>query len=282
MKGFDFMNFIKKLFASAVLLGSAFILSSAFVSAEHYNIEGFEIPIDVVINGSIIKTPVNSFLETENDTVYVPIRAISETMGAVVSWTDETKTATVSKNENSIDFSIYDEENTAVIYLDTMFIPVRAVSEKLGYDVRWDDYYYQVWISAPDVNVETERIDTTYANPDILIVAQVLQCECGPGFEGKIAVANVISNRAKSDLFPDTVQEVIYDRRYGSVQFTIAYNGKLDNTPSKENILAAKCSLDGVIVAPDCLFYQADFVKNSWMDKNRERAVSIGGNTFFY
>ena len=276
------MNFIKKLFASAVLLGSAFILSSAFVSAEHYNIEGFEIPIDVVINGSIIKTPVNSFLETENDTVYVPIRAISETMGAVVSWTDETKTATVSKDENSIDFSIYDEENTAVIYLDTMFIPVRAVSEKLGYDVRWDDYYYQVWISAPDVNVETERIDTTYANPDILIVAQVLQCECGPGFEGKIAVANVISNRAKSDLFPDTVQEVIYDRRYGSVQFTIAYNGKLDNTPSKENILAAKCSLDGVIVAPDCLFYQADFVKNSWMDKNRERAVSIGGNTFFY
>ena len=282
MKGFSYMNFIKKLFTAAVFVGCVFALSCGAVSAEHYNIDGFEIPIDVVINGSIIKTPVNSFLETENDTVYVPIRAISETMGAVVSWTDETKTATVSKDENSIDFSIYDEENTAVIYLDTMFIPVRAVSEKLGYDVRWDDYYYQVWISAPDVNVETERIDTTYANPDILIVAQVLQCECGPGFEGKIAVANVISNRAKSDLFPDTVQEVIYDRRYGSVQFTIAYNGKLDNTPSKENILAAKCSLDGVIVAPDCLFYQADFVKNSWMDKNRERAVSIGGNTFFY
>jgi hypothetical protein len=265
-----------------VLLGSAFALSGLVVSAEHYNIEGFEIPIDVVINGSIIKTPVNSFLETENDTVYVPIRAISETMGAVVSWTDETKTATVSKNENSIDFSIYDEENTAVIYLDTMFIPVRAVSEKLGYDVRWDDYYYQVWISAPEIEVAPERIDDTYSNPDILIVAQVLQCECGPGFEGKIAVANVISNRAKSPLFPNTVQEVIYDRRYGSVQFTIAYNGKLNNTPSKENILAAKCSLDGIIVAPDCLFYQADFVKDSWMDKNRERAVSIGGNTFFY
>lgn len=276
------MDFIKKLFAATVVLGSITVLSGIVVSAEHYNIEGFEIPIDVVINGCIIKTPVNSFLETENDTVYVPIRAISETMGAVVTWTDETKTATVSKDENSIDFSIYDEENTAVIYLDTMFIPVRAVSEKLGYEVRWDDYYYQVWISAPDVTVEVERIDTTYANPDILIVAQVLQCECGPGFEGKIAVANVISNRAKSDLFPDTVQDVIYDRRYGSVQFTIAYNGKLDNTPSKENILAAKCSLDGVIVAPDCLFYQADFVKNSWMDKNRERAVSIGGNTFFY
>ncbi|MBE6622921.1 MAG: hypothetical protein E7621_01835 [Ruminococcaceae bacterium] len=282
MKGFVYMNFIKKLFTAALFIGSVLTLSGIAVSAEHYNIEGFEIPIDVVINGSIIKTPVNSFLETENDTVYVPIRAISETMGAVVTWTDETKTATVSKDENSIDFSIYDEENTAVIYLDTMFIPVRAVSEKLGYDVRWDDYYYQVWISAPDVTVDAERIDATYTNPDILIVAQVLQCECGPGFEGKIAVANVISNRAKSDLFPDTVQEVIYDRRYGSVQFTIAYNGKLDNTPSKENILAAKCSLDGVTVAPDCLFYQADFVKNSWMDKNRERAVSIGGNTFFY
>ncbi len=253
------------------------------VSAEHFSIGGFEIPIDVVINGCIIKTPVDAFLDTENNTTYVPVRAIAEALGATVTWNDETKTAIVTKGENEISFSIYDEENTAVLYLDTTFIPVRTVSEKLGCYVTWDDYYYQVWISAPEVTVPEEYIDTTYYNDEILIVAQVLHCECRySSFDGKLAVANVITNRVASPLFPDNVFEVIYDRRGGSVQFTIAYNGMLDNTPTGECILAAKCALNGTIVAKDCLFYQTEKLTGSWMDKNREVAMCVGGNKFFY
>ena len=271
-----------KRFLSFIIIAATLLLTLCFgVSAEHYNIDGYKIPVDIVINGCIIKTPVNAFLE--NDTTYVPVRAISEAMGAVVSWNDEVKTATVSKGENSIDFPI-GEEGGAILYLDTTFIPVRAVSEKLGYEVGWDGDYYQVNITAPDITIPEEKIDYTYTNDDILLIAKVLKCECGSStFEGKLAVANVIINRAKSDQFPDTVEEVIYDRRYGSVQFSIAYNGKLDKAePNKECYLAAKCALDGADVATDCLFFQADYVKDSWMDKNRERAISVGGNTFFY
>lgn len=279
----DFMSTVKKsiIFASAIIF---FVICMCFgVSAEHYAIGGFEIPIDVLVNGCIIKTPVDAFLETENNTTYVPLRAISEALGAVVSWDDETKTAIVAKDGTEVSFSIYDEENTAVIYLDTTFIPVRAVSEKLGCYVSWNDYYYQVWISAPDVTVPEEYIDTSYYNDEILIVAQVLHCECRySSFDGKIAVANVITNRVASSLFPDNVFEVIYDRRGGAVQFTIAYNGKLDNTPTTECILAAKCALNGTIVAKDCLFYQAEKLTGSWMDKNREVAMCVGGNKFFY
>ena len=267
-----------------ILFVSAMLVCLCFgVSAEHYAIDGFEIPIDVIINGCIIKTPVDAFLETENNTTYVPVRAISEALGAEVSWNDETKTATVAKDGEEISFSIYDEENTAVLYLDTTFIPVRAVSEKLGYNVTWNDYYYQVWISAPEVTVPDEYIDYTYYNDEILIVAQVLHCECRySSFDGKIAVANVITNRVASPLFPDNVFEVIYDRRGGSVQFTIAYNGKLDNTPTTECILAAKSALGGTVVAKDCLFYQTEKLTGSWMDKNREVAMCVGGNKFFY
>ena len=277
------MSTLKKLIFCA-LFALVFVLCAGFgVSAEHYSIDGFEIPIDVIVNGCIIKTPVDAFLETENNTTYVPVRAISEALGATVSWDDETKTATVSKDGNDVSFSIYDAENTAVLYLDTTFIPVRAVSEKLGYSVSWDDYYYQVWISAPEVTVPEECIDYTYYNDEILIVAQVLHCECRhSSFDGKIAVANVITNRVASDLFPNNVFEVIYDRRYGSVQFTLAYNGKINNTPTGECILAAKCALAGVVVAKDCLFYQAEKLTGSWMDKNREVAVCVGGNKFFY
>lgn len=277
------MKNIKKPIFFAVFTAALLLCLCLGVSAEHYAIDGVEIPIDVVVNGGIIKTPVDAFLETENNTTYVPVRAIAEALGATVSWNDETKTATVIKDENEVSFSIYDEENTAVLYLDTTFIPVRAVSEKLGCYVTWDDYYYQVWISAPNVTVPIEYIDTSYYNDEILIVAQVLHCECRySSFDGKIAVANVITNRVASTLFPDNVFDVIYDRRYGSVQFTIAYNGKLNNTPTGECILAAKCALNGTVVAKDCLFYQTEKLTGSWMDKNREVAMCVGGNKFFY
>ena len=271
-----------KRFLSFLIITASLILSLCFcVSAEHYNIDGYEIPIEIVINGNIIKTPVNAFLE--NDTTYVPIRAIAEALGAEVLWNDETKTATVSKEEASIDFPV-GEEGGAILYLDTTFVPVRAVSEKLGCEVRWDDVYYQVWISAPEIVIPEEKINYSYSNPEILMIAKVLKCECGSStFEGKLAVANVILNRVKNNQFPNSIEEVIYDRRYGSVQFSIAYNGRLDKAePNKECYLAAKCALNGADVATDCLFFQADYVKDSWMDKNREKAASFGGNTFFY
>ena len=118
-----------KKFALIFAISVFFVMALCFsASAEHYAIDGFEIPVDVLVNGAIIKTPVDAFLETENDTVYVPVRAISDAYGASVEWFDEIKTATVTKGDTSLSFSIYDAVNTAVIYKDTLFIPVRALS----------------------------------------------------------------------------------------------------------------------------------------------------------
>ncbi len=277
------MSKIKK---TVILVSLILLLATAAafsVSAEHYSIGGFEIPVDVLVNGAIIKTPVDAFLETDNNTVYVPVRAISDAVGAEVLWFDEIKTATVTKGDTTLSFSICDPITTAVIYKDTLFVPVRALSESFGYYVTWDGYYYQVLVSAPEVTVPAEYIDTSYYNDEILIVAQVLHCECRySSFDGKIAVANVVTNRVANHQFPNTVHEVIYDRRYGSVQFTIAYDGKLNNTPTGECILAAKCALNGTVVAKDCLFYQSEKLTGSWMDKNREVAMCVGGNKFFY
>lgn len=273
------MSLLKKLILSAAVLILAVSAIGFSASAEPFAIDGIEIPIDIVINGTIINTPVNAFLD--GGTTYVPVRAISEAMGATVTWDANTRVATVSRYGQNINFAA--DSGTAVIYKDTLFVPTRTLAESLGYAVTWDDYYCQVNISAPGVYVPAQCVKTEYTNSDILIVAQVLTCECGSApFNAKIAVGNVICNRAASDLFPDTVTEVIYDKRYGSVQFTIAYNGKLNNTPSRECILAAKCALSGVVIAKDCLFFQAHYVTNSWMDRNRQYAMTLGGNKFFY
>ena len=276
------MIFIKKITSAALFVIVFAALLGITVSAEHYAIDGTEIPIDIVVNGYIIKTPQKAFLDVEKNTTYVPLRAVAEILGASVEWNTEKKAAVIKKNEIVLEFSAEGAEPTAVLYNDTLFVPARAVPDSFGYTVEWNDYYYQVHIAAPDIAVSDDWVDYTYTNDDILIVAQVLKCECGSAsFDGKIAVANVICNRAESSLFPNTVKEVIYDNRGGSVQFSIAYNGKLNNTPSTECMLAAKCALGGKIVAPNCLFFQADYVQNSWTNKNREYVMTVGGNAFF-
>lgn len=269
---------ITRYIAVFIFVFAFFILCSFSAKATVYEIDGFEIPVDIEINGVLLESPVPAFLD--GGTTYVPLRALFEAYGAEVLWNDQTKTATVSRKGVVID---YVTGENAVLYKDTTFVPVRAASEALGFEVGWDSYYLCVKISAEDVTLSQHQIKKAYTLDDVLITAQILQCECGSAaFEAKLAVANVITNRVESDLFPDTVREVIYDNRYGSIQFTPAYNGKINNTPNAQCILASKCALSGTVVAPGCLFFQADYVKNSWMNRNRQYAMSLGGNTFFY
>ena len=266
------------------LLSAVFFLIqlTVGVSAEHYSIDGYTIPIEVIINNEKITTDTGAFLE--NGITYVPVRSISEALGASVSWDSESRTASVTLGENTVSFSEHTEnaENAAVVFENTLFVPVRTLAQAFGIDAQWDENYYQVHLTAQNIEVPDEYIDTDFRNSDILLIAQVLQCECASSpFEGKIAVANIITNRVAHHQFPSSVEEVIYDRRGGSVQFPLAYNGRINNIPSTECILAAKCALSGTVVAKDCLFFQADWVKNSWINQNRTFSLSSGGNSFF-
>lgn len=287
---------------------SAFLLITALLSslpcrifAEPYTIDGYEIPVEIIINNAKILTAANAYLD--GNTVYVPLRSATEALGADVMWDETARTATVTLGEQIAAFSESSETNesaeaieyaealaenetdpsSAVIRNNLLYVPIRMLSEILGLSVLWDSNYYQVHISAPELLVKEECLDTDFLNSDILLIAQVLQCECGSApFEGKIAVANVILNRVASDLFPSTVTDVIYDRRGGSVQFPLAYNGKIHNVPSLECILAAKCAVNDAVVAKDCLFFQANSIKDSWTNRNRTYALTSGGNAFFY
>ena len=86
----------------------------------------------------------------ENDRTLVPMRFLFEQMGETVTWDNNTKTATVSKATNEkISFSINDttakindipttmEVPARLIDSKTM-VPLRFLSENLGYTVEWD------------------------------------------------------------------------------------------------------------------------------------------------
>lgn len=102
------------------------------VSAEHYSIDGFEIPIEIIINNEKILTNEGAFLE--NGVTYVPVRPISEALGASVTWEAESRTASVTLTGVTVSFSENAPlpENAAVVYENTLFVPVRTLAEALG------------------------------------------------------------------------------------------------------------------------------------------------------
>ena len=85
----------------------------------------------------------------KNYRVMVPIRGICEDLGAVVNWNQDTYTVEIVREDNIITFDIgskkalvnnksVDIDVAAELSEDTTFVPVRFVSEVLGYIVDWD------------------------------------------------------------------------------------------------------------------------------------------------
>lgn len=85
----------------------------------------------------------------ENDRTLVPVRFIFERLGMHVSWNEETRTATAFNGIRTIEFIIgentawvdgqeYTLDAPAVQYHDRTLVPLRFLSESLGYDVQWD------------------------------------------------------------------------------------------------------------------------------------------------
>ncbi len=93
-----------------------------------------------ILNGKTLTNDVSPVIE--NDRTILPLRAISEALGANVSWEDSTRTVVIRKDLQTIkvpvDSPLPKGLGTAKIINDRTFVPVRYVAEELGANVVWD------------------------------------------------------------------------------------------------------------------------------------------------
>lgn len=84
----------------------------------------------------------------ENDSTYVPVRFLSEALGATVEWKDgkayvdyNGDVLTFTPNSATADFAGREVElaSPMIIKNDRIFVPLRAVSELFGKEVYWND-----------------------------------------------------------------------------------------------------------------------------------------------
>ncbi|MFB9324433.1 copper amine oxidase N-terminal domain-containing protein [Paenibacillus aurantiacus] len=116
------------------------------------------LPLRVVVNGAKIQFPDAQPFADANQRVQIPIRFVSEALGAKVAWNGTTKKAAISLKTTSLVITIGKRSytlNGAAKQMDTValtrnqrtFVPLRFVSEGLGAVVQWDADARTVYIN---------------------------------------------------------------------------------------------------------------------------------------
>lgn len=115
-----------------------------------------------------------------------------------------------------------------------------------------------------------------YTEDDLYELSHIINAEAGDAAcsdELRIAVGSVVLNRVASDLFPNTVFEVVHQ----SGQYRPTWDGGFLAEPSEASVRVAEMLLEeGSQLPGDCL-YQANFVQGSAV---YERFDTIYGPTY--
>ena len=157
-------------------------------------------------------------------------------------------------------------------------VPVRVLAEAMGASVYWNSATGAVSV----VGGTAGSVPETGHRDDLYWLSRIISAESrGEPLLGKLAVGNVVLNRAAHPDFPDTIYDVIFDSRWGG-QFEPVRNGAIYDEPTEESVLAAKLVLEGASVAGDSLYFLAPALTDDhWIMDNRDYVATIGVHWFY-
>jgi len=115
---------------------------------------------------------------------------------------------------------------------------------------------------------------------DIDLMAKLVSAESiGEPYTGKIAVASVVLNRTIDPHFPNTIQEVIFQKN----AFSCVKNNKINATANQDCYNAVYDAIKGADPTNDALFfYNPTIATCNWMKETHKiNQTIIGHHTFF-
>lgn len=126
------------------------------------------------------------------------------------------------------------------------------------------------------------QLPSNLSGEEVDLLARLVHAEAkGESFAGKVAVATVVLNRVDHPDFPNTIQNVIYQRSAGGYYaFTPVQNGEINHAANDEakravqEALAFRGQGQGSIY-----FYNPKTAKSDWI-LSREVTITIGNHRF--
>lgn len=255
-------------------------------------LDGIPQPVEYEIRNGTTYVAVGSFVsmadpqavvEEENGVVTVSSARVEEVVD------DEGNTANVVQETLSMTVSIrvpyivangrYFYAKDSLVMLDNcVAAPVRMLAKVFNLDVAYDGEAQAVLLTHGETSGAYVQPGESWYDADTLYwLSRIINAESGNQIlDGKIAVGNVVMNRVNSQLFPNTIYDVLYQKN----QFSPASNGNLKKTPNSDSVLAAKLVMDGAQVVPNALFFSRAGV-SCYASKNRPYITTIGAHAFY-
>ena len=242
----------------------------------------------VTVNGTTLSEPA----VVMNGTLYLPLRAFANALGnASVSYNKSTKTATLTMSGLYLtatdggfvtyanDRPLFSFSPNVLMSNGRMYVPASALTKALGVEIKLQT---RDAVSITGKYSPLLHASKFYRDDEVYWLSKIISAESGgESLIGQIAVGDVILNRVKSPLYPNTIYGVIFDRKYG-VQFSPILDGSIYKDPTYTATLAAKICLEGTSLSDNALFFLNPRVAESnWIVKSREYAYSIGGHDFY-
>lgn len=201
-----------------------------------------DVEIKVLINNQFLQCDQPPVIK--NDRTLVPMRAIFETLGAEVSWNDETQTAegvkdgkkvavTIDENAIAINDEKHEIDVPAQLVNDRTMVPVRAISEAFDCIVQWNELKKYVIIMPRNqtpykinVDVNGENIATVYYN-DMGLLSRITYSTGDPDIV-KVALMPFYLNMNGNAYFDIFWNRVFRDDSDGIIKFNYS-NDKLSS-----------------------------------------------------
>ena len=285
-------NILKRSLAlifAVTMLTAMSAFSAAAATDRRYNFPEGAADVAVSLDGAAVLVGESAII---NSVTYVPLRSVSELLGAdSIEWDARTSTAIVKKGAITVkvkNHGNYIEAAGRYFYThepvrnidDRIFVPIRPMAAIFCLDLYWNGAQRVVELTTTSNSLE--GAPSYYDTDDLYWLSRIISAEAsGESLLGQIAVGNVVLNRVKSRQYPNTVYGVIFDR-VGGTQFTPVAIGTIYKTPTESSVIAAKICLEGYSISKDILFFMNPRIAtNNWIAKNRPFAFKIGNHSFY-
>lgn len=161
---------------------------------------------------------------------------------------------------------------------DSVAMPIRVLAQVFNLKVDYDSKMGWVVLEHQEgASAYLTPADEFYNADELLWLSRIINAESGnQPLEGKVAVGNVVMNRVRSRLFPNTIYDVIFQKN----QFGPAASGSINKTPNAQSVAAAKLVLEGVSLVPTALFFNRAGAA-CYASRHRTYVTTIGSHAFY-
>lgn len=131
-------------------------------------------------------------------------------------------------------------------------------------------------VNKQEQNVAKKEVINLSDN-DLMLLSKLVAGEArGESYEGQVAVAAVVINRVLDPRFPDSIEEVIYQKN----AFSVVLDGSINRTPTDSACKAAKEALYGTDPTHKAVyFWNPEIATCKWINRLNPY-LRIGNHVF--